>query len=285
MKYKIIAIDLDGTLLDNNSLPTAQNIKAINAAHDAGVLVLPCTGRAWNESKHQLKAIPNLTQGIFLTGAMITNCQTSEHLDIAMIEPHLLQNIITLLFDQPEALLVFKDAQITGHDYLVTGNGKLTGNTLWWFEHCQAIAHYEKNLTPQDYQNAMRISIVATDNRMPQLIDLLNQNFKDQILLHHFPAATTPQINQTYHVLEIFAAGVDKFRGINYIASQLNIPTTQIAAIGDQINDTAMIKNVGLGIAMQNATPEIKHIAKKITKSNNQSGVAHAIYNMLDGTW
>ncbi len=285
MKYKIIAIDLDGTLLDHTGLPTPQNIKAIQDAQDAGVLVLPCTGRAWAESKMQLRPIANLSQGVFLTGAMITNIQTDVHIDLAEIHPQLLKDLTDLLFDIPEALLIFKNARATGHDYLVTGNGKLTGNTQWWFDHCQSSAHHQKHLAPDDYHHAMRVSIVACQSRMNTLKDLILSHFGDQVLLHHFPAAATPQTQQSYHVLEIFASGIDKFRGINYIASSLNIPPSQIAAIGDQINDSPMIQGAGLGIAMQNATPAIKKIARRVTKSNNESGVAHAIYQMLDGKW
>ena len=94
-----------------------------------------------------------------------------------------------------------------------------------------------------------------------------------------------PSDREVLHVLEIFNAGVDKWRGINWIAERHQIDIAEIATIGDQVNDLAMIQNAGCSIAMGNAVESIKAAADYITFDNESDGVAHAIDHVLDGVW
>lgn len=285
MRYKMIAIDLDGTLLGRRGRASQANLQALARAQDAGVMVVPCTGRAWRESQAVLAKLTTSGPGVFVTGAVVGDIQTGQSLDMAAIEPNLAMELVRYLENQPEAVLVCRESQLCGHDYLVTGQGSLSPNTQWWFEATGATVHFQKNLTPDDLHHTLRVGIVADSDRVPPVCRQIESAFADRVLTHSFPAVQLPDPSRSVHVLEVFAAGVDKWRGLQWIARERGIEPHQIAAIGDQINDVAMIQNAGCGVAMANAIEPVKAVADYVTLDCEQDGVAHAIDQLLAQRW
>lgn len=80
-----------------------------------------------------------------------------------------------------------------------------------------------------------------------------------------------------YYYTEITGQNVDKWNAISYLISKIGIKPEEVITIGDNVNDETMLKNAGLGIAMANSVPYIQKIAKEVTLSNNEAGVAEAI--------
>src|SRR5690606_34357223 len=174
-------VDLDGTLLDTRGRLSAGNLAALRRAQDAGMLVVPCTGRAWRESHRALAEAAHLGLGVFVTGAAISEMPTGRSLDVSGIEPELAMQIVELLHDFPEAVLVFRDAQHAGHDYLVTGRGKLTGNTQWWFDYTRSTVHYQQALCADDLKHTLRVGMIAGGERMAYVIPQLQATFGERI--------------------------------------------------------------------------------------------------------
>jgi Cof subfamily protein (haloacid dehalogenase superfamily) len=93
------------------------------------------------------------------------------------------------------------------------------------------------------------------------------------------------EINSSYsdtYWLEVMADGVNKGAALNFLAAHLDIEAKDILAIGDQENDLEMLKMSGTSVAMANAAPAVKKIVHKMTRSNDQSGVAFALKDYLD---
>ena len=283
MRYRMIAIDLDGTLLDESGRVGRENLDAVAALQAAGVMVVPCTGRAWCESKAVLADLAGIGSGVFVTGAAVTDLTSGRSLDLSMIEPHLAVEVVDFLYDLPEAILVLREANLAGHDYLVTGNGKLGANTRSWFQTCGSTVAYARHPTADDLHHTLRIAIVAPYQRMQQVSADLQQRFGARVFLHYFGSVGPPENGQPVYVLEMFAAGVDKWRGLMWLAREHDIDAAQIAAIGDQINDLTMLANAGCGIAMANAVEQVKAQADYVTLDNGAAGVAHAIGHLLTG--
>ena len=288
MQYGMLAIDLDGTLLDSHGRASRANLDAIGRAIDAGVRVVPCTGRAWCESRQVLRQFPDsplASTGVFVTGAAISDLATGQSLDLAVLEPHLALEVVEHLWELPEAVLVFRDGNQTGHDYLVTGAGRLTANTQWWFEQTGASVHVLDRVTLDDVHHTLRVGVVAVGTRMPATMKSVRAAFGPRVAVHHFEAVQKPDPQQTVHVMEVFAAGVDKWRGLTRIAHEHGIEAGCIAAIGDAINDTVMVREAGCGIAMANAVEDTTAAADHTTLSCDEDGVAHAIEQLLAGRW
>lgn len=330
MQYKIIAIDLDGTLLHDDGFVSQQNRDAIKKAQDAGALVVPCTGRGWRESIHAVEQmfdvainretdsndlnnlnkknlsggdpdlhacsaneIPHVTTydadvhqpGVFVTGAAVNDVHTGNALDLAIIDPALTKRIVDQLHDLPEAVLVFRDVDKVGHDYLITGKGELTANTSWWFDQWRARTHHQPDVEHDDLHFALRVGMVASELRVPDAVARLENGFDDELFFHHFAAVQTPALQERMHILEIFAKGVDKWRGLSWLAEQHDVEPEQIAAIGDEINDVQMLQHAGCGVAMTTGINEAKQVADNIAPGNNDDGVAYAIEKLLADEW
>ncbi len=289
MAERILAIDLDGTLLDPRGRVSERNLRAVHEAAAAGWIVAPCTGRSWIESRKILEDWPRPHQphaGVFVTGAAVTDLDSGYSLDVAVIKPRLVHRLVEALCDLPEAVLVFRDANHTGHDYLVTGRGELTANTRWWFESQGARVHAEPALSEELSHHVLRVGVVANRRRVEEVTVRLREAFtEEEILLHYFAAVQSFDPGETIYILEIFAAGVDKWRGIRWLAAQHGVAEDRIVAIGDEINDLAMIRHAACGIAMANAVEPVRAVANHVTLDNASDGVAHAIEQVLAGRW
>jgi hypothetical protein len=232
-----------------------------------------------------MRQLSGLSLGVFVSGAAVAEIETGESCDLAAIEPHLAHELVNHLYDLPEAVLVFRDGALAGHDYLVTGRGELTANTEWWFSSCEARVHRQDRPGPEDLHHTLRVGLVTTRSRMHPVIEEIEHKFVGRVLTHYFEAVNAPDDCDSMFVLEVFADGVDKWRGIQMIARQHGIGDDRIAAIGDQINDVTMIRNSALGIAMANAVDAVKQIADVTTEDHREDGVANALERISAGEW
>lgn len=280
----MIGIDLDGTLLDERGRVSAENRAAIARAQAAGVMVVPCTGRAWHEAKIAIGDVPNLGLGVFVTGAVVADVASGDSVDLSLIEPHVAHEIVGVLADEPEAVLVFRDSAGAGHHYLVTGNGELTANTRWWFDVSGAVVHFQRGVTPADLHHTLRVGTVGPETRVAELERKVAAAMGDRVQVHSFAALKRSE-EESIAVLEVFAAEAHKWRGLTWIAHQHGIAPDEIATIGDEINDLAMLRGAGCGVAMGNGIEAAKAAAKRVTLGNREHGVAHAIDRMLRGDW
>ena len=285
MRYKIIGIDLDGTLLDSRGRVSPANVAAVGRARDAGVIVVPCTGRSWNESRGVVAGLRGYDVGVFVTGAVVGRLDTGETLDVAVLDAGLAMELVRYLEHLPEAVLVYRQSEHCGHDYLVAGRGALTPNTRWWFDANGLTVHFQEELGPDDAEHVLRVGMVARSDRIHEITPGLRERFGDRVLAHSFEAVTTREAAEPTHVLEVFAAGVDKWRGLQWIAQREGVTADQVAVIGDQVNDLGMFHEAGCAIAMDNAPQTVKDAADYITGHCDRDGAAHAIDQLLDQQW
>lgn len=289
MNYDLIAIDIDGTMIRPDKTLSPGNRDAIARALDAGLRVVPATGRGWRESVialDQLGDVANrLDWGIFNTGACIAKIDGGESTDLAEFEPHLALELIEHMRPLPEAVLVYLDRHTTGLDYLVTGDGALTENTERWLTMNDLRYKQARQPTPNDLHGALRVGLVAQGERAFRVAEGVQRDFAERVDIHAFAGVPTADGEERVFIAEIFAKGVSKWRGISVLTDKWNIPAHRVAAIGDEINDLAMLEHAGLGIAMGNAVDQAKAAADIETKPNTEDGVAHAIDQILSGAW
>ena len=300
MKYRMIALDLDGTLLDGGGVASASNLDAIARARAAGALVVPCTGRGWRESCGALRELTNGlaipvpagqkpeiagAPGVFACGSSVNDLGTGKALHTMGIAADLALELVRFLADMPDSVLVFGDLERAGYNYLVTGSGVLSPNTQWWFEATEVTVRYQKMVELTDLGHTLRVGMVGSAVRIVAAAQRVRAAFKARVNVQSFEAVQMPDPSENVHVLEVFAAGVDKWRGLAWLAERRGIATAEVAAIGDQVNDIAMIQAAGCGIAMGNAIHAGKAAAHHVTLDHNQHGVAFAIEQLLAERW
>jgi len=283
MRYRLIAIDLDGTLLSPDGTVSPANRAALARARDAGALIVPCTGRAWHESHRAIDGVAGLGRGVFVTGAMVNDIHTGRTLEARPFEPTVAARIVEIIADLPEALLVFRDRDKAGHDYLVTGRGRLQDNTRWWFEHTAAKVHEDR--APADWSHCVRVAVVSRNGCLPDAQARLSAELGGRVESHCFGGIPRQDRHEPVHILEVFPGGVSKWAGIRAVAAHHGVPEDAIAAIGDEINDVPLLRGAACGVAMGNAVPATAAVADHHTLTNTEDGVAHAIDRMLAGDW
>jgi hypothetical protein len=152
---------------------------------------------------------------------------------------------------------------------------------------------YVDDLTEDEHpEHTVRVGFAADRETMSALAGQVRDEFGREVLIHSFPAVSGPSTESAagvksadIHLLEIFDASVSKWTAVHRLALEQGVPRERIAAIGDEINDLAMVEGAGLGVAMGNAIAEVKHAAAKETLGFSEDGVAHAIDRILAGEW
>ena len=285
MNYRLLAIDLDGTLLCPEGKVSRENLSAIAEARSAGLAVVPCTGRGWREAKHILDQVPGLGMGVYVTGAMIADVPTGQTLHHTAFEPALAAELIELLAPEPYAVLAYREPNRVGHEYLITGQGELTSNSQWWFDFTGSVLHEQRSVNADDLHHTLRIGMVMPGSQGQRVLEQVQQRFAGRVEAHSFAAVQAPDPDEAVHILEIFPPGVDKWHGLSWIADRMGVDPDQVAVIGDEINDLAMLQAAGCAIVMGNAVDAAKQHAAHVTKPNHDHGVAHAINHILNGRW
>ena len=266
--YKLIAFDLDETLLGSDHHVPERNRRAIARAMEQGVYVVPCSGRSFNimqEVLHELGMYQRKhTYSVSFNGACITE---NYHNRICALED-------SLSWDDCNAIWQYGCELGTVDVHLYTLN------TIWTTP---------LNAADQEVFDALHIPSVATTQRSIEflkgshLVKILYMNLSLDYL--HTISKTMPPIapalDTTFssdRYLEFNAKGVSKASGLTRLAAYLGIDMHDVIAIGDSDNDAEMIRAAGLGVCMANGGDAYKRMANYVTRAtNDEGGVAEVI--------
>ena len=267
--YKMIAIDLDGTLLSPGNEVTQRTKDAVHRALAAGLLVCFATGRNWTESRTVIEAVEHYASAVFAGGAMVVDTGRDVTLHRMMMDPRLAAELCRQLEADGHAVLALQDTAAAGVDYLVTGDAPLNDATSQWMAVTQAKIRTVPRLGDHDHAHTMRVGIVASREGVRRSTAVLDEKFAGRIVHQslYVPAYGV-------EVLEVFDPAVNKWQGILHVARHHGIDPAEIIAVGDDVNDVPMLKSAGLGVAMGNARPEIQAVAKRVIGSNAEDGLA-----------
>lgn len=274
MDIKLIAIDLDGTLLRSDHSLSEENRSAIKAAKDTGVQIVLCTGRPLRSMQHLLEEADLLDDNdiaITYNGGLIQKTKSREII-----------NEIT--FNRAECLEIYELSK-----KLNMPLNFIDLDYVYEPLYPEGIeSHYTAMNSSVPKQNALQF----TDIDINDLPDPFTIN---KMVISRPPEeldAIIPKIPAHYHekyniyksqpsILEILPQKVDKGYSMRIIGEMLGLEKSQIMGIGDQENDLSLVANAGIGIAMENAIDQVKETADYITKSNDENGVAHAIHKFV----
>jgi hypothetical protein len=287
LRYKLLVVDLDGTLLGRAGTVSAANCIALEQARQAGLEVVIATGRALVESRRILEIIGHRGLVVAAGGSMLCHAATGQTLDRRVMPPDVVAEVTAWLVEHGHKVLILKDACATGYDYLAVGGGQLDPASQWWFDRLDVSVRFiqtlNEDLHPQD---TVRAGAVACESKLGPLAGQLRQSMGQRCFLQHWSAVT--ELNATgssTHLLEIFTANVSKWTMIHGYCQRMGIDAARVAAIGDGLNDVDLIGSAGLGIAMANAGQDVRSVADRITADHDADGVALAIDQILSAAW
>ena len=265
-QYRLIALDIDGTLLNSRKEVSPASVRAVREAAAAGRTVVFCTGRAVSELKEFFSLLPEIRWAVYASGAGLLDIQNQKVFSLRGLPRQEVKAIL--------ALAGTKDVM----PQLVIGDRDVIQSS-----HMAQLEHYHMGIYRPLYERAMTLveDIYA-------FADACREDFLKINLYHADPrerVRTREQLSRlaaekTYSEvssIEFSASGVDKGTGLLRLCEALDVPAEACIAVGDADNDIPMIRAAGLGVAMGNAADHVKAAADRVVLDADHDGCAEAI--------
>ena len=280
--YKFVAIDIDGTLLRSDGELSEKNKSIIKRVVDSGVHIVLTSGRATGSVKKIARQLNVDKYMICDNGASIYDFKKEEMVYERYIDKETILRIVDTCINNNIYYMVFTTKEIIVKD--------LKHMALAFYKSRHHINNEfsggsEIKYAGRDYIESVEdpfIRIVVCDQDRPVFNAIVNRLKKyDSVNLLAPPYVSNKVINDgensvliSYSYAELLPKNSNKWVAIESLIQQINIKPNEVIAIGDAFNDIEMIKNAGLGVAMNNGAPCAKEVARVIAPSNDQDGVA-----------
>lgn len=260
---KLIAIDMDGTLLNEKKEVSDENKAAIKEAVNKGVKVVICTGRPCEgiyNTLNQLEHDKERQYAISFNGTIIKNITEGTSIRVGGLQGEDLH----YLYDISKELNVNIHAFIDGQGLVAPKASEYTDLEA----NANGITYDIIDFNKID-RNEEIVKIMMVDS--PEILEKVIEKLPKEVYEKYTVLRSAP------YFLEFLDPKVDKGAGVKKLAETLGIEREEVMCIGDAENDLAMIKFAGIGVAMENAVDTVKEVATYITDTNDNSGVAKAI--------
>ncbi len=276
---KIISLDLDGTLLDSQKRLSDGNRAALEEAAAKGVHIVPTTGRFFGMMPQAIRDLPFVRYAITINGAQVYDRETDTAIVREEIPLDMALDIIRLL-----------DGYDVIYDCYRSNWGWMTESLQAKAEDYATDAHYLKMV--REFRNPVPelkeyLKSTAAEGDV-QKVMLFARNTPGsesvakavaEAVAARFPSIKTT--SSTWNNLELNIATAHKGNSLKRFAEHLGHTLENCMALGDGLNDLSMIEAAGLGVAMSNAHPAVLSAADRITASNDEDGVAKAIFDFV----
>lgn len=266
MAIRLIALDMDGTLLTTDKRITDTNRQALEDAAARGITLAFATGRSVCEMKELTRALPLFHWAILVNGAIVRDLSTGETLDSGTMKMADVRKIAQAMAPWHPVVEVFAGDEI------------ITGQSL--YDHAEAyckgwlLRMLRDTRTPVPDMDAFLQTYDGPVGKLHLLFESAALREQAKVLAQTLPYDLTHLLPNN---LEFTPQGVHKGAGLAHLAKRLGIPMEETLAMGDSSNDVEMLRMAGVGLAMENAEDEIKAQARLIAPDNDHDGVAWAI--------
>jgi Cof subfamily protein (haloacid dehalogenase superfamily) len=264
--FRMVAFDLDGTLLDPNHQLSERTIATVKEIASQGMLVLLATARMASAVKKHLEKLG--TPGLIVAhnGALVKDIKTNQICHHQTLSKSVVTGLLNLLEGEDTIVHFNCDDEI----YLTNPNPysevysqelEISLNHIFSF----------KNLE----ENPTTILLIDKKDVLEKLSRKLFTQFQGEV-----ESVLVPWLDNIWR-MQLIPPNTSKGKGVLQVAKYFGVKPEEIISFGDNYNDMEMIQSVGLGIAMGNAIPELKQVADFVTLSNQEDGVALALKALL----
>lgn len=270
-KYKLICCDLDGTLLNSRRNIDRESIRVMKKLREKGLNIAITTGRACFDAKNHAD---ELGENIYYMGS---NGAVIGYRDDIIFE--------SVMSDDEKLKLLAISNTLNLKPTFVTSDMIYVGSFIHYIIHryFYTKSNSEQMVTYISNLKKMKKIIMNEKIKVHKVMIIpksktLGRSVKSHVeALDAFELAITPG-----NCFEITGRGTSKGTGVQVLADYLKIDVTEVIAFGDSQNDMDMLRTVGCGVAMANASDEVKNIADRVTKSNDDNGVIEILRELYN---
>ncbi|MBP5254735.1 MAG: HAD family phosphatase [Lachnospiraceae bacterium] len=272
-KPKLIALDLDGTLLNSEKELTARSAAALRAAAEAGMEIVPSTGRFYRGMPEVIRALPYVKYVITINGAEVYDIRTGEKVYSASIPPEDAVRVMEYL----DTLPVIYDCYMDGWGYMTASMHEKAEDyisnapSLKMVRELRSPVPELKAFVRERQRGIQKLQLFTRDIPLRDaLVSVLKAHFPDFVISTALP-----------NNVEINCAAANKGDALKALTEYLGLEREDTMAFGDGLNDLAMIEEAGCGVCMANGHPICRDAADLIAPSCDEDGVAAVIERML----
>ncbi|WP_315081663.1 Cof-type HAD-IIB family hydrolase [uncultured Clostridium sp.] len=274
MKYKLVCIDMDGTLLNGHSNISERNKNALKEAVNKGVQVAISTGRIFASADYFAELIGIKTDLISCNGAYIKNRSTNEVIySNTLTNEQVLKIHDSIKGHNFKIIYYTHDTAIVDSPFPENHTYKVTNKFVSDDKKVKFLITSDINKILELYNNKI-IKVICIDNSDNK--DALFESKKDLLKFSDIETVSSGDNN-----FEVMQKDVSKGNAAKILSEKLGIKPEEVICIGDNENDLSMIKFAGLGVAMGNGSDIVKKVANYITDTNVNDGVAKVIEKFI----
>ena len=269
MKYKLIALDLDGTLKNSHNEITEETRKALIQAQELGMKVVLASGRPTPGLRHEAKALElDKYEGYLLSfnGARVMDVKTGETIYEQTLTIDEAKQAYLRSKNYNLACMTYEDDVILTEDIddeYVKVECRINDITV------RQVDSFVDCLKDPIH----KVLLTGKPEYVASILDDFKEPFQDSLSIYR----SAP------FFIEVMAQNIDKAASLDRLVKSLGFKQEEVMAFGDGYNDLSMIEYAGLGVAMDNAVDEVKERANIVTKSNDEDGIAYILKEYVEG--
>ncbi|HIT66465.1 MAG TPA: HAD family phosphatase [Candidatus Merdisoma merdipullorum] len=270
-QYELIALDMDGTLLNNKKEITPLTVEALKKAAKAGKSIALSTGRCRPELTEYTKLVPEIRYLICTSGALVYDLHEKKEIYKHSLEPSLVKRLLEFAIQESAMMHLLDRESIVQRDQ---------------YEHMERYGMgvykpmYARVVTAWDDLYASYCAAPFPVEKVNFYHTGLESRERSKRRIQE-AGLDVMLVNAESASLEISAAGVDKGKGLLKLCEYLGLSPEKTIAVGDADNDVAILKTAGLSVAMGNALPQIRELSDVSVADCNHDGCAEAIEKYL----
>ena len=275
VEIKIIALDLDGTLLDSEKRLSEANRDALARAAAKGVLIVPTTGRFFGMMPPAVRDLPFVRYAITINGAQVYDRET----DTALVRDEIPLEMALGVMETLDRHDVVYDCYRRNWGWMTAALQEKAADYATNEHYLKMVREFRRPVP----ELKAHLRETAADGDVQKIMMFSRRDDKEAKALKAIAAEMAerfPEIKvtaSTWNNIELNIRTAHKGNALKRFAEHLGFTLENCMAFGDGMNDFTMVEAAGLGVAMENAEPEVKRVAKYVTLSNDEDGVAKGI--------
>ena len=288
--YKLIAVDLDGTMLNSYGEISKNTKESVKKCLEKGMKIVIASGRPIDSIKAIAKELELEEYCIAGNGSLIYNLKDNKIIYENCMKKEKVLEIIKICEENSISYNVYTENTILAVNfkynvlYYHKENLKKEEDKQTNISIVENMYNYVQNLNDEKFlkiticdEDAIIFNSIIKKMKKIENVEVLETAHMSRKIIRQ----GTEKIPVEYYYTEISAQNVDKWDAVKFLAEKLSVNSEEIIAIGDNVNDKKMIENAGLGVAMRGSAPVVENIANVIADSNDEDGVAKILKRFI----